>query len=897
MADEAPVEQPDNQAPNAKKTGKKKVAVLVVHGVAAKAARQSLDQVTDMLTSYRPPEPGSVYVRIGKTEFPLSVSETDVQNLVKGAEGRDQPFDRGLMNRMLRSYKTRSWEKFFKLERNEVRRLLPAPASPEDCPDIHLYECFWADLSRGGMVGFFTKFVEFYQFLLDLCGLGRKSLYFASRAHSFYNPLWWLMRFVQSVCEFVITGTIPALNVLLIAVLVFAPVVCQGPDFQRWFFPVCIGFYVLLRMPYIIGPFSKLPSKSVWRRNWVIWATLIGIVIGCFSTWVFDAPPENIFRTIGLATGVGWCALVGLLWWWALEIYEMRWRLALNICFLTPITVLVVLWAIGHHPHPASEYGMRTLLKLSEVLMALGQLSWFSFFELTTVLILLSSFSIWFGSNGKLRAGWPSANIRALHTLQFSTSLAGLLILLVTLCAWQIVPYIIVNTIKLSDELGHDGNNSAAYPIVSCWVLKPIIQSLAQVEGWLTSCIGSIADGMDGWVKWAKQTCYSSPISHHHVWSKMLHQIGNQLFPFSCKQLLTEPPSVVNGVSVMLNECNYNQIYFVVLALIAALVMTCLAFKPVIDIEINPLAKPSLRPTGKTAPKKSGGTLDEAFYSLRRIGAFVTWIITAVTSVSFIVLEILSDKYPDWEPLFRSPLAFPGFLVICGVVLLVAIAKLFGPILAVTLDVINWLRELPKDNTPRARIVARLLAMLDAVAWAHETHNYDQLIIVAHSQGTVITVETLRALKASSEIQAFLRRRSRGLPKMTLFTMGSPLRQLYACRFPHLFAWVDDPPTGTAENCPNPDPGALFQIKQWVNAYGSMDYVGRALWHRHSDGVGGLPVGRRAYWDNRAIEVCLGEMAHTHYWDHGSIIAQFLDEIIETGSFAPKEPAHQQVKA
>ena len=66
--------------------------------------------------------------------------------------------------------------------------------------------------------------------------------------------------------------------------------------------------------------------------------------------------------------------------------------------------------------------------------------------------------------------------------------------------------------------------------------------------------------------------------------------------------------------------------------------------------------------------------------------------------------------------------------------------------------------------------------------------------------------------------------------------MGSPLRQLYGLRFPHLYEWarhpftqtLDDPAT-PIEAATGPDPAEL-DIALWVNVYRSADYIGRYLW-------------------------------------------------------------------
>src|SRR5205085_4679497 len=120
-----------------------------------------------------------------------------------------------------------------------------------------------------------------------------------------------------------------------------------------------------------------------------------------------------------------------------------------------------------------------------------------------------------------------------------------------------------------------------------------------------------------------------------------------------------------------------------------------------------------------------------------------------------------------------------------------------------------------------------------------------------------------------------------------LLTAGCPLRQLYAARFPTLYAWVlrrDGAFCGPrAED---------IGVRQWLNAYTSGDYVGRWLWTRFGpkDDVPGHPLaeivdpaalGRASVYDafmptppdggeldaSPEAETCLGVGAHTHYFE------------------------------
>jgi len=185
----------------------------------------------------------------------------------------------------------------------------------------------------------------------------------------------------------------------------------------------------------------------------------------------------------------------------------------------------------------------------------------------------------------------------------------------------------------------------------------------------------------------------------------------------------------------------------------------------------------------------------------------------------------------------------------------------------------------------------------------------DRLVIVAHSQGCVISVETLRWLREgqrpdSAKAPQGRRQLLRLLGgDVRLLTAGCPLRQLYAARFPTLYRWVlrkDGVFCGPrAED---------IGVRQWLNAYTSGDYVGRWLWSRNgpNDDLLGHPLadvlhpgalGRGSVYDAFAptppddselgataeAETCLGVGAHTHYFEPDQqVVAWLIDYLLRS---------------
>jgi hypothetical protein len=191
------------------------------------------------------------------------------------------------------------------------------------------------------------------------------------------------------------------------------------------------------------------------------------------------------------------------------------------------------------------------------------------------------------------------------------------------------------------------------------------------------------------------------------------------------------------------------------------------------------------------------------------------------------------------------------------------------------LDVDNYFRDPANRRPPRARIFSRYAALLDYL----RARGYTRLIIVAHSQGTVISADLLRYLHRTGRLAALT-----GAMPVTLVTVGSPLRDLYAARFPLQYGWMGAPPETFARAEPAPD---ALGLNEWINAYRSGDYVGRAIWTPAADAAAfrvaaiaddGAVAAHRA---EGRTEFCIGAGAHTHYFaDDAVTLAAEIDRLI-----------------
>ena len=268
----------------------------------------------------------------------------------------------------------------------------------------------------------------------------------------------------------------------------------------------------------------------------------------------------------------------------------------------------------------------------------------------------------------------------------------------------------------------------------------------------------------------------------------------------------------------------------------------------------------------------------------------------------------LNDQVPvaiNASQLFLKPLVLGAASIAAGLTLLGGVLSKYVPPLRapldIALDVDNYFREFPRTNIARARIFSRFAALLAHV----REGGYGRIVIVAHSQGTVISAELLRFLASDGERAPAIGDRPRingaGLPVINLLTLGCPLRQLYAARFPTLYRWI----LKRRRRVSGPLASDIG-VERWANAFCSGDYVGRWLWsdspksqdvigHPMVDRVNDRIFGRAdAYAEfqpmppqapelawTRELEACLGVGAHTHYFEPGqTTVAWLVDYLV-----------------
>jgi hypothetical protein len=352
-----------------------------------------------------------------------------------------------------------------------------------------------------------------------------------------------------------------------------------------------------------------------------------------------------------------------------------------------------------------------------------------------------------------------------------------------------------------------------------------------------------------------------------------------------------------------------------------ALLLLVWAIVPSIIFELNPAAVQG----AKSQRIRSLGEWLSRGLDNTAILTRLLWLAIVPVPLVFFGLDWLTLLYaiPNSKPLwFDSWLLNPAsrytlyliertglYLAISAAAVFAFILKYLTTVLDTILDVDNYLRISPPDQTPRARIAERCTSLLRYIANYRDDQKrpYCKVIIVAHSLGSLVTTDLLRYLERSGgespdpdlAIYGF---RKKQIPKkipIYVFSMGSPLRQLLNRFFPHLYWWVSDTPDnslaplGVTEGPPMPSIGSPLprtdemNVTRWVNAYRSGDYIGRALWvgqwfnRNASDKVVDPPDVATAGAPQSCCEMCIGLGAHTHYWDRSAPeIADQLDQLI-----------------
>jgi hypothetical protein len=707
--------------------------------------------------------------------------------------------------------------------------------------DVHIYELYWADLSRL-KAGIFSIFTELYQLLFHLSSLGVNAVNAAALDHPEESSWRWLRRFQGWSCT-ALTVPIPIFNLFMLGTcaVLMGLLAMHGlsTDLQSGILAGCFAATITAAAGGLLwrGMSSK---KSISATDWMC-TLAAALVVGLgvpYLIWQFLGMPA--VQTLHICESVLFALISGGLVFLLLRAYDIR-------------RPGVLKWSLGLSPlllaGPISFYWLNAQLEKFHLVSTVPQF-WIREFEMLYGAVTFTWLLFFIFGLGTFIFGWlallgeegdkKDLAIRSRWTGRLMLSLPSLLFLLVSVMLWGLLAKAVEKFI----------------PTDPYYSLLPGIHATCAKE-----LVTAFLSGPVGIVLPVALLC-AGIAAIPAVWG-MFPVVCAEVFPPPAYKALNSPASVRLGRWLTLS---YRA------ALLCSGVMIYLLMTFILP---------------------AGAILDAAGHTY--------W------KSAFGYLGVVSGAAFGWLFLARGSLK--------------KLALGFRPALDLLLDVDNWFREHPLNANPKARICGRYISLLRYICnWKDDVNpeGYEKLVIIAHSQGTVISSDLLRFLHSPSDqssadkgqplyyrdIDPQLARLGsqpggQGLP-VSLFTMGCPLRQLYGLRFPYLYRWARHSnqypmsawkfPDLDAPPLPAPDPADLG-VDLWVNAFRSGDYVGRNLWRTDdcdylwNTAPCGSPVSHAIEGnstDGRSrLEFCIGSGAHTHYWDDTApMIARELDRLI-----------------
>ena len=788
------------------------------------------------------------------------------------------------------------------------------PASPGTQEKIvHIYEMYWSDLSQLGNA--YTRiFGELYQLLFHLGSVSvnnvlAAAIHFQRRAdvEPGVGKKWRAFSNAQQFAAGLLAWPIPILN-LFMAALIPAILLVSMMRTNLSSKGEFIALDILATVLCVVGSGISLAKLSrvpafLYPLPPLLFSGL-GIVIGVLaSPWNRDFT-EYVVSAILLALSF---AGVGLI----IRAYDRQrpgskraavWVAAVLAAALLIIGVIARELPVGGSTgYPAIE----SCLNILEVAFGLLILSWVGFY----LAYMWAHVAGWRATRAVHAKNPTDADHikarRTRWTAQLVLALTSIIFITLTICGWT-------GVVKVGVSMLPGQDNAPRH--------KPCAMNLAAAESVKPADPTAPCQGPS-----CSPVRYQ-PVSaavYRFIWLRALRGLHSaRETAVQAEGYKNCPPLVSRWSDEMLQAAGIGFLPVYLAAFLIALIIALWAMFPAVLTEINP---PGSEAPAELQRESSslGSWLDSGFRFMRWGGEVLYWTMwlppLLVLVFNFALIHWIYAK--SNSRITDQVIAIVGTFVAGAAVGVLGFAgrlKNFAgglrTLVRVMLDVDNWLREHPRNYNPTARICGRYVSVLRHISeWRDSDPDkspYDAMVIIAHSQGTVITADFLRFLHSESEQAGSMDdydpelKQFASMPKF-FFTMGCPLRQLYGLRFPYLYGWAmnriaDDspapgpPPDIGGDEAPRP---CSLGVERWINAYRSGDYVGRYLWRGGDDSYRWDPISTtyEQEWDpptgkpervsadkaGHRIECCIGPGAHTHYWDHtAGLIAEVLDRII-----------------
>ena len=714
--------------------------------------------------------------------------------------------------------------------------------------EVHIYECYWADLSRpkNTILSFFQGL---YQILFHLGSLSRLAISTGADAtENRDRKVWKWLDWTQNWAVRILTLPIPILNLILFISLFGALPHALSEHLAR------VGAVVLAALLGLLvcAMVSRWLPATPWPLTWAAIPFVFAIAFGSLA-WLasYKMSPWSLLALEGWLLGAG---IVYLSVSSYDEVRDGAKEVAWTLYGVSLATFIGVLWLVREQKNPIEQ----VTLWMVQIILAALRGSWALLFLFAFVVLVLGSLawrSIPAGA-GRTRAK------AAVRTSRFALAMPAMGILIITLALWS---GLFVKTTKSNQTKERCFQSSLATKLFNNSI--PGLLDLPADWG------GLFLDESD-----AQGYLNSVP----------------------CPQGLP-PNDYFQGVLVW----SATPAFPVVLAVLGIGVFLLLLWLlPSIFSEMKPP-----RGSDNASSRRMGAWLSRGL-DATAIGFVLMWTAAFFLPVLFSILhEWKKSELNSLDSPTAAILQWLG-LATGSLAILASLAKSGSSVLGIMLDVDNYLRTSPKEKTPRARIMERYVSLLRYLADDQdEARKYDRIVILAHSLGALISGDLLLYLRSQGD--ADLARLGLGTPgvssgtkiPMRLFTMGDPVRQFLNRMFPYLYEWVRSTPDnsllhlgGLEETRPDglpltgtPDPQRLG-VERWVNAYRSGDYIGRSLWlnewySRTTAGTGEYPQTISVAQDNVTPpireEMCIGAGAHQHYWDQSAPdVAEKLDKLI-----------------
>jgi hypothetical protein len=710
----------------------------------------------------------------------------------------------------------------------ETIRLEGQCGSGDDKTQVDIYEMYWADLSRLG-TGFIRISGEFYQLLFHLSSLGRLSVDLARvenqdvESPDSVRNVWAWYSYAQAMASRILSLFFPILNLCLLVAASMSLPAAIPPEYSAW--TTCISIGLMVVTIYIRYALAR-SSKISFLRWWV--SPLLTFVIAIFAVQALVVM-LGCYRWLAIECVLLLSAAI----WFVLVMPYSRHRSGADkftLLVATPLGLLA-LGFLFYQPN-SSEGIMFASLQMIESIYALLLWGWVAFLVFYFATLILSYFSIrsisqQTNASPQDKAERKDRAEKAARIARLSLALPTLLFSFLTLSLWAALAKLASNVLPKEE------------------FYRPL---------WL----------------------------------------------FKQMQLSFSPSKFVNQLTI------FSASFLVSVIIAMTLIAIVLVLWALVPSALTENFPPNSKDPENVCAKGLGNWLTHGFELIVYPEIFTIscgipclFVLGTLDALSLVwdnpFLESLHLFFGNFSsPLFGAETLLnwiAGILTASATTLIAFGEKLdklalrFRVVLDALLDVDNYLRLHPLDDNPSARIYARYFSLLRYIS-KHE--KYDAVIIVAHSQGTAITADLLRFLEIEKEFKAVPNSAPEldNLGPIHLFTMGSPLRQLYSFAFPYLYPWMLNYDHGQKQPSDlKPNPHELLNVKTWTNAYRSGDYVGRYLWQADGTSQQWCPGYISENPAKTQREFCLGAGAHTHYWDKTAPkIARELDRLIHSES-------------